>query len=292
MWGLCRWLHAQKCSGSLDTSYINVWMCCHNEEGLWFDCHLVLEPHCGHAQPWGVGHEGETVPHWGWDQDVGHCLLCHTEAVSGRNPQVWLIMALDYIWVFWIAEMPRLQMLAQTNACTNWFVSFDFFHLHLCVGVSQTSCARSRRTLGCPSRVSHVFVNTPREQTVWNPCSDTWKIPMLGCSLSLSSCLERLLSMVSKHLINIQPKYIERTDNQKTTLLSLCPIHFILSNICQWKNCSKAYYYLCAVWTFEFNCQSWTNIYIIKIVLRTIGAEGGHLLPFLLITALQRYYWL
>lgn len=68
--------------------------------------------------------------------------------------------------------------------------------LPLCAGVSQTSCVRFLRMLGCPSRVSHVFVNTPRVQTVWSPCSDTWRIPMLGCSSSLSSCLERPLSMV------------------------------------------------------------------------------------------------
>lgn len=49
-------------------------------------CTVVAEPHGGHTQPWGVGHEGEAVSHRSGDQDVGHRLLCHTEAVQGRDP--------------------------------------------------------------------------------------------------------------------------------------------------------------------------------------------------------------
>lgn len=51
---------------------------------------VVLEPHGGHTQPWGVGHEGEAVSHRSGNQDVGHRLLRHPEAVQGRDPQVSL----------------------------------------------------------------------------------------------------------------------------------------------------------------------------------------------------------
>lgn len=37
-----------------------------------------------------MGHEGETVSHRSGDQDVGHRLLRHTEAVQGRDPEVSL----------------------------------------------------------------------------------------------------------------------------------------------------------------------------------------------------------
>lgn len=51
-------------------------------------CTVIAEPHGGHTQPRGVGHEGEAVSHRGGDQNVGHRLFCHTEAVQGRDPQV------------------------------------------------------------------------------------------------------------------------------------------------------------------------------------------------------------
>lgn len=53
-------------------------------------CTVIAEPHGGHTQSWGVGHEGETVSHRSGDQDVGHRLLRHTEAVQGRDPEVSL----------------------------------------------------------------------------------------------------------------------------------------------------------------------------------------------------------
>lgn len=49
---------------------------------------VVAEPHGGHAQPRGLGHEGETVSHRSGDQDVGHRLLRHPEAVQRGDPQV------------------------------------------------------------------------------------------------------------------------------------------------------------------------------------------------------------
>ena len=58
--------------------YVCVWVAVPADE----PCGVIAEPHGGHAQPRRVGHEGQTVPHWGGDQDVGHRLLCHTEAVS------------------------------------------------------------------------------------------------------------------------------------------------------------------------------------------------------------------
>lgn len=67
---------------------VNVSVFLHNRKYIAWDCSVVSEPHCSHAQPWRVGHEGKAVPHRGRDQDVGHCLLRHTEAVSRRNPQV------------------------------------------------------------------------------------------------------------------------------------------------------------------------------------------------------------
>lgn len=125
-------MHAQWCCECVNISYINVWTFWHNEERSWCDCNVVLEPHCGHAQPWGVGHEGETVPHWGGDQDVGHCLLCHTETVSGRNPQVWLIMSSDYIYKNNLGCGDSiLQTLAQTKTCTKPAVLFCSSHLSL-----------------------------------------------------------------------------------------------------------------------------------------------------------------
>lgn len=51
-------------------------------------CTVVAEPHGGHAQSRRVGHEGEAVPHRSGDQDVGHRLLRHPEAVQRRDPQV------------------------------------------------------------------------------------------------------------------------------------------------------------------------------------------------------------
>lgn len=44
-----------------------------------------------------MGHAREAVPHWGGDQDVGHCLLCNTETVQRRNSEVRhvVVQALD-----------------------------------------------------------------------------------------------------------------------------------------------------------------------------------------------------
>lgn len=75
-------------------------VCPHNHEYMWWDCNVVSEPHGSHAQPRGVGHEGEAVSHRSWDQDVGHRLLRHSEAVSGGNPQVWLITNVFPSWSF------------------------------------------------------------------------------------------------------------------------------------------------------------------------------------------------
>lgn len=52
---------------------------------------VVAEPHGGHTQSRGLGHEREAVSHWSGDQDVGHRLLCHPEAVQRRDPQVSLV---------------------------------------------------------------------------------------------------------------------------------------------------------------------------------------------------------
>lgn len=165
--------------------------------------------------------------------------LPHRGSVGKKSSSMTHNVFRLYIRVFWVVGIPVLQMLAQTKTCTICFVLFYSSHLHLWTEVSQTSCARSRKMLGCPFRVSHVFVNMPRAQTVWSPCSDTWKIRMLGCSLSSSSCLERLLSMVSKHLIHMESKYIERINKQNSTLLILCPIYLIWLNILYvWKNWS------------------------------------------------------
>lgn len=63
-------------------------------------------------------------------------------------------------------------------------------------GTSPTSCVRSQRMLGCPSRVSRVSVSTHREPTAWSPCSGTWRTPTLDCSSSSSSCRGRHPSTV------------------------------------------------------------------------------------------------
>lgn len=96
---------------------VNVSVFLHNRKYIAWDCSVVSEPHCSHAQPWRVGHEGKAVPHRGRDQDVGHCLLRHTEAVSRRNPQVrscaniyiyfFLIPVVSFVgsfvslWIWW-----------------------------------------------------------------------------------------------------------------------------------------------------------------------------------------------
>lgn len=49
---------------------------------------VSAEPHGGHAQPRRVGHEGEAVSHRSGDQDVGHRLLRHPEAVPRGDPEV------------------------------------------------------------------------------------------------------------------------------------------------------------------------------------------------------------
>lgn len=41
-----------------------------------------------HTNPGSVGHEEQAVPHWYWDQSVGHRLLCTTEAVHWTPAQV------------------------------------------------------------------------------------------------------------------------------------------------------------------------------------------------------------
>lgn len=53
-------------------------------------CTVFPEPHGGHAQPRRLGHEGEAVSHRSGDQDVGHRLLRHPEAVQRGDPQVSL----------------------------------------------------------------------------------------------------------------------------------------------------------------------------------------------------------
>lgn len=106
---------------------MNVSVCSHNQEYMRWDCNVVSEPHCSHAQPRGVGHEGEAVPHRGGDQDVGHRLLCHTEAVSGRNPKVWFSMIVTNVFLpvnfseaFWYSVV----------TCMQWWCSIKYIQDH------------------------------------------------------------------------------------------------------------------------------------------------------------------
>ena len=55
---------------------------------------VVSEPYSGDPQPGCVGHAGETVPHWGGGQDVGHRLFRHAETVSRGDSQVWSLLSL------------------------------------------------------------------------------------------------------------------------------------------------------------------------------------------------------
>lgn len=41
-----------------------------------------------HTNPGSMGHEEQAIPHWHWDQSVGHRLLCTTEAVHWTPAQV------------------------------------------------------------------------------------------------------------------------------------------------------------------------------------------------------------
>lgn len=84
---LCCLLRHTSCMGC---GYMSEHLLQHTNGSWRWGCHVFPEPHCGNAQPRRVGYEGEAVPHGGGDQDVGHRLLRHTEAVSGRNPQVRL----------------------------------------------------------------------------------------------------------------------------------------------------------------------------------------------------------
>ena len=65
-----------------------VHVCVHTPSAADNRCVVVAEPYSGHPQPRSVGHEGEAVPHWSGDQDVGHRLLRHPETVQGGDPQV------------------------------------------------------------------------------------------------------------------------------------------------------------------------------------------------------------
>lgn len=48
----------------------------------------LTEPDSGNTKPRRVGHARKTIPHGSWNQNVGHSLLCHTEAVPRRNTEV------------------------------------------------------------------------------------------------------------------------------------------------------------------------------------------------------------
>lgn len=65
---------------------------------LLFLCRVICltEPDSGNTEPRRVGHARKTVPYRSWNQNVGHSLFCHTEAVQRGNPEVSCYLGL--VW--------------------------------------------------------------------------------------------------------------------------------------------------------------------------------------------------